>query len=95
MLIEQEIVGSILSAFYEVYNYFGGFGVNESIFANALAVELTLRGHRVSREATVDVYYKGHHVGKQRLDMVVDETVLVESKTLERLPPSAARQLLN
>ena len=42
-LLEQELVGSRLSAFYEVYNYFHGYGLSETIYMNALAVELTLR----------------------------------------------------
>ena len=60
----------------------------------ALAYELTLRGHKVDREVTVPVYYKDKLVARQRLDMVVDDTVIVESKATERLPESAKAQLI-
>ena len=36
-----------------MYKYFKGFGLNETIYANALAYELTLRGHQVEREVRI------------------------------------------
>ena len=85
---------SIVAGFFTVYNYFGGGGMCESAYIGALAHELTLRGHKVAREVTVPVYYKGTLVARQRLDMVVDDTVVVESKATERLPECAKSQLI-
>jgi GxxExxY protein len=58
-------------------------------------LELIERGHAVVRELAVDVSYKGRHVAWHRLDMVVDNRVVVEIKATEKLPPYAERQLMN
>jgi GxxExxY protein len=94
-LLQADRVQSILGAFYDVYKYFKGFGLNETIYANALAYELTLRGHQVEREVRIVVSYKGRRIGKQRLDIVVDRNVIVETKATERLSANAAPQLLS
>ena len=93
-LLEAERVHSIVGAFFNVYNYFGGGGLCEAAYTGALEYELTLRGHTVAREVMVAVYYKGRLVARQRVDMVVDDRVIVESKATERLHPSAGAQLI-
>jgi GxxExxY protein len=94
-LLEAERVHSIVAAFFTVYNYFGGGGLCEAAYSGALECELTLRGHKVDREVMAAVYYKGKLVARQRLDMVVDDRVIVESKATERLLPSAGPQLIS
>lgn len=93
-LLEAERVGSIVGAFYDVYNYFG-YGLSERIYAGALQYELEERGHEVTRELRVPVSYKGRHVQWQRLDMVVDGRIVVESKACEKLPAAAQAQLIS
>jgi GxxExxY protein len=93
-LIHQEITNAVISAFYEVYNTLG-FGFLEHIYALALEYELKLRGHSVGREVWVVVDYKGFELGRQRIDLIVDEKVVVEVKSAATLPPTAGRQLYN
>jgi GxxExxY protein len=93
-LLEAERVHSIVGAFFKTYNYFG-YGLAESVYAGALTVELTKCGHDVARELAVDIRYKGAHVAWHRLDMVVDNRVIVELKASEKLPAYAERQLMN
>lgn len=93
-LLEAERVGSIVGAFYAVYNYYG-YGFSETIYSGALELELRDRGHDVVRELGVAVSYKGRHVAWQRLDMVVDDTVIIENKATESLSPAARPQLIN
>jgi GxxExxY protein len=93
-LLEAVRVHAIVAAFFTVYNYFGGGGLCEGAYTGALEHELTLRGHKVDREVMAAVYYKGKLVARQRLDMVVDDRVIVESKATERLSPSAGPQLV-
>jgi GxxExxY protein len=83
-LVERALVGSIIDSFYAVYNYFG-FGLAEVVYAGALELELLDRGHAVARELAVAVAYKGRHVAWQRLDMVVDDKVIVELKATDKL----------
>lgn len=85
---------AIIGAFFEVYNRLG-FGFLESVYASALECELAARGHGVVRELNVRVFYKGEQVGHHRLDMVVDDRVVVELKSTALLPPIARRQLHN
>ncbi|HEY6825420.1 MAG TPA: GxxExxY protein [Gemmatimonadaceae bacterium] len=93
-LIEADRVSSIIGGFYDVYRYFG-FGFVESVYSGALALELADRGHTIATELAVDIRYKDRHVVWQRLDLVVDERIVVEVKSGERLPPYASRQLVN
>ena len=93
-LLEAERVRSIVAGFFTVYNYFGGGGLCESAYTGALEYELTLRGHKIDREVMVAVYYRGRLVARQRLDMVVDDRVIVESKATDRLHASAGPQLI-
>ena len=93
-LLHQPITESILGAFYEVY-YALGYGFLERPYANALVVELRLRGHHVQREIRVPVRYKGVVVGRYQIDIVVDEKVLVEVKSGPTITNADHRQLLN
>jgi GxxExxY protein len=88
-LLEAERVQSILSAFFTVHNYYG-YGLSESVYAGALECELIAREHGVVRELAVPVEYRGRQVAWQRLDMVVDEAVIVEIKATEKLSPSGS-----
>lgn len=91
-LKEAETTNAVLGAFYGVYNALG-YGLLEGLYLEALERELLARGHRVGREVHVPVFYRGAELGRQRLDMVVDETVVVEAKATETSHPIASRQL--
>jgi GxxExxY protein len=93
-LIDEPLTRSVIGAFYEVYNVLG-FGLLEQLYAAALERELRARGHRVAREVAVRVVYKGEVIGTQRLDMLVDGRLVVETKSTRVLHPIGARQLRN
>jgi GxxExxY protein len=67
----------------------------ESIYEEALAVELGLRGMRHQRQCEVDIVYKSHLIKGQRLDLVVEDEVVVEIKSVSRLPDVAIAQVLS
>ena len=90
----EELIYSIIGAFFEAYNTLG-YGFLEHLYLKALEYELLARGHRVSREVGVAVMYKGKELGKQRLDMVVDDCIVIEIKSTYGLPKSATRQVFN
>jgi GxxExxY protein len=56
---------------------------------------LEARGLFVDREVWIDVLYKGESIAKQRIDMIVNHSVIVEIKSTESVPPFSRRQLLN
>ena len=91
-LLEERLTYSGIGAFFTVYRTLG-YGFREYIYAGALERELQARGHRVDREVAVMVYYRGEPIARQTLDMVVDDRLVVEIKSTERLHPSGTRQL--
>jgi len=93
-LIEEALTRSVIGAFFEVYNTLG-FGFLEHLYVMALERELIARGHRVARELWARVLYKGDELGIQRIDMIVDDRLVVETKATSKLPEYAARQLYN
>jgi GxxExxY protein len=93
-LLEEALTRSAIGAFFDVYNALG-FGFLEHVYILALEHELQARDHRVAREVAVRVLYKGHELTGQRLDMAVDERLVVETKSTHVLHASAPRQLHN
>jgi GxxExxY protein len=93
-LLEGELVHSIVGGFLAVYNYFG-YGLSERVYCGALVCELRDRGHVVARETAIDVRYKGRHVAQQRIDLVIDDKVIVENKATEKLFHTDRMQLIS
>ena len=93
-LLEEKLTHSILRAFYDVYNELG-YGFLEHLYILALERELSSRGHVVAREVGICVLYKGEELGYQRMDLVVDGKVIVETKSTQDLHKSASRQVYN
>lgn len=93
-LFEERLTHSVIGAFFDVYNTFG-FGFMEHIYELALERELRARGHQVRRQAPVRIYYKGEFLAEQRIDLIVDEKLVVETKSTPDLHKTAPRQLYN
>lgn len=93
-MLEAELTGAIIAAFFVVYRGLG-YGFLESVYANALCVELRRRGFKVQREVRVEVVYEGVVVGAFRADIVVNDRVLVEVKAAKALSSAEERQVLN
>ena len=81
-LIHEALTRSVIGAFYEVYNTLG-FGFLEDIYVLALERELRSRGHSVRREVGVCVMYKGQELAYQRLDMIIDDKLIVEVQSTD------------
>ena len=93
-LYEETLTESAIGAFYEVYNRLG-FGFLEHVYVNALEYELLQRGHQVARELEVRVMYKGIEIASQRLDLVIDDKLVIETKSGYELHDASSRQLHN
>jgi len=93
-LVEEQLTHSVIGAFYQVYNALG-FGFLEHLYAMALERELRARGHVVGREVYVPVCYKGEELARQRIDMLVDDRLIVETKATLELHRAATRQVYN
>src|ERR1044071_3732079 len=84
----------LLSPVFEVSNTLGA-GFLEKVYQRALLRELTLRGIQATAEASFAVLYKGHAVGEYFADLLVEETLVVELKCVERLASEHTGQCLN
>jgi len=71
---------------FEVHNVFGP-GFLESVYVNALTVELRLRGVLLERNVPFEVMYRGTTVGRYVADLVVDHQVIVETKVAKAIDP--------
>jgi GxxExxY protein len=80
-MTENEISRVIIDAAIEVHRELGGPGLLESIYEEALVFELEERGLSVERQQKVPVEYKGRRLaGNLRLDLIVNQKVIVECK---------------
>lgn len=94
MLKEEELCYRIAGCAYEVYRHLG-HGFLESVYHKALCHELQHQGLRYESEVQVNILYKGKRVGDHRLDLMVEDKVIVELKAQPQLPASAKPQLIN
>ena len=94
-LIENKITSSIIEAAIEVHRTLGGPGLLESIYEDALAYELEIRKIPVQRQVIVPVLYKGVPIRDAlRLDLLVDNQIIIEVKATESVLKVHSAQLL-
>ena len=91
---ERNLSGEIIGAAIEVHRWLGP-GLLESAYELALARELTLRELSVERQKAIPLEYKGQLLGDGfRIDLLVDNQLIVEIKAVERVLPLHEAQLL-
>jgi GxxExxY protein len=87
MLIEEQLTKAIIGAAIEVHRELGP-GLLESAYEECLWYELHLRGLNFERQAELPVAYKGLKLDcGYRLDIVVENSVLLELKSIEQIFP--------
>ena len=90
----DDLTEKIIGAAIEVHRVLGP-GLLESIYEEALCVELQLRGTSFQRQVEMDVDYKGHIIKGQRVNLLVAGEVIVELKAIAHLPEVAMAQTLS
>src|SRR5688572_27012665 len=88
-ILTQRIIGCAIAVHREL-----GPGLLEASYEAALCIELSDDGISFRRQVCVPAMYKGRAVGEYRIDFVVDESAIVEVKSVERLVPVFEAQLL-
>jgi GxxExxY protein len=91
-VLYPELSYGIMKAVFEVHNHLGP-GFTEDIYENALAMELELAGIPFERQKQIQVQYKGRYVGTYRLDVVIDEKIILELKAVTELTEVFKAQL--
>jgi GxxExxY protein len=92
--IYKDLTGGIIESACEVHNTLG-CGLLEKVYENALVRELRLRKKQVSAQKEFKVIYKGEEVGAYYADLVIEEKVIVEVKSVEKIDNVHRAQLLN
>lgn len=83
----------VRGAAMEVYNHFGP-GLLESVYEKAMIQELTLRGLKVVSQVPISIMYKGAAIGDDlRLDLLVEDELVVELKLVEEIKDVYYKQL--
>lgn len=90
----NELSAQVVDAALEVHRNLGP-GFLESVYEEALAVELHLRKVPFERQVPIGVNYKGFTVGESRLDLLVDKCLVVELKAVEYIAPVHVAQALS
>ena len=89
-VLTEKIIGAAI----EVHRTLGP-GLLESIYEEALCHEFTLQHIQFERQVAVEVVYKEHIIHGQRLDLLIEKTVVVEIKSVQKLPDVAVAQVLS
>ncbi|MBI4537569.1 MAG: GxxExxY protein [candidate division NC10 bacterium] len=88
------LAGAVVEASMEVHRHLGP-GFLESVYEEALGVELSIRRIPFERQRPFTVVYKGHPVGEARIDLVVGGVLVVELKAVDALAPIHKAQLIS
>lgn len=90
----NDLTYEIINCALEVHNFLGP-GLLESVYQKALIHELKLRGFKIDYEVPIEIYYKDINIGDSlRLDILVNEEIVIELKSVENVLPVHKKQLL-
>jgi GxxExxY protein len=90
----EELTHKIIGCAYNVFNQLG-FGFLENIYHKAMVIELTKNGLHYEAEKPLKVYYDNQVIGDYYIDLYVENTVVVELKSVENMTKQHEVQLLN
>ena len=90
----DQLARAVIGAAIEVHKVLGA-GFLESVYEEALCIELALRGVAFERQKPIALTYKGQPVGEARLDLLVGGELILELKAVERIHPIHKAQVIN
>jgi GxxExxY protein len=90
----EDLTSTILSVCFEVINELGS-GFLETVYEKALLIALHQKGLNAVAQYPIEVSFRGHNVGQYFADILVENTVIVEIKTVTTLAPEHKAQVIN
>ncbi len=90
----KELTKEIIGCAYKVYNAMG-YGYLESVYEKCLMIELQKAGIKAEQQKQINVYYEGENVGDFIADIVVEDSVILELKSVRRIVNAHEVQLVN
>jgi len=91
---DKELTRKIIGCAYKVHSTLGK-GFLEKVYENAMMVELNKLDIAVQQQAPVQVSYEGQTIGEYYADLIVEERVICELKSVEKLLKTHEMQLVN
>ncbi len=89
-LLTEQVIGAAIQVHREL-----GPGLLENVYSECLAIELAASGLHTLREITIPLLYKNVAVkNAYRLDFLVEDSLIIECKTVEQLLPIHSAQVL-
>jgi GxxExxY protein len=92
-MIDLQKTDKIIGCAIEVHKRLGP-GLLESIYESALCVEFEHQGLKFQRQVALPLKYRDRSIGELRLDIVIEELVILELKSVERIDPLFEAQIL-
>jgi GxxExxY protein len=89
----ESLTEQIIGCGIEVHRALGP-GLLESAYERAFAIELRRSGLTFQSQVALPLFYKGELLGQHRADLIVDDQVIVEIKSIEQLVPVHTAQML-
>ena len=93
-LKHKELTEKIIQCCFKVHNTLG-FGFLEKVYENALVIELSKAGLDAKQQYPIQVYYDGEIVGDYQADILVEDKVILELKSIDRIADIHEIQLKN
>lgn len=90
----EELTEKIIGCAYHVYNTMG-FGYLESVYEKCLLIALRKIGLRGESQKPITVYYEGEIVGDFEADILVEDLIIIELKSVRQLAKAHEAQLVN
>jgi len=91
---KEDITHKIIGAAYKVFNTLG-FGFLESVYKKGMVIELTKSTLKVEEEKPLKVYYDNQVVGDFYIDLLVEDEIVIELKSVENLIKAHEVQVVN
>lgn len=93
-LIYKELSYDIINAAFYVHNKLGA-GFLEKVYENSLCIALKKKGLKYRQQAPIKVHFEGEIVGEHFVDILVEDKVIIELKTVEGISNQHRSQVMN
>ena len=93
-MIDENITEKIIGAAYKVANTLGS-GFLEKVYENARSIEIKKSGLKVKQQYALPVFYENEKVGDYYADLFIEDSVIVELKSVRELVPEFSAQVIN
>jgi len=93
-LLHEDKTDKIIKTFYDVYNALG-YGFLEKVYEAAFVIELSKSGFDVKRQSPIKIHYDGQIIGDYYCDLIIDDLILIEIKSVETLVIAHQKQTIN